>query len=72
MSDFGNGQQVTWDMGNGTARGTVADRFNRKVARRIRDRIVTRYGSPENPAYLIKQEDGSEVLMFGSELNSDQ
>ena len=68
MSDFGNGQQVTWDMGNGKAQGTIADRFNRKVARRIRDRIVTRYGSPDDPAYLIKQDDGSEVLMFGSEL----
>ena len=68
MSDFGNGQQVTWDMGNGKARGTVADRFNRKVARRIRDRIVTRYASPENPAYLVTQEDGSEALIFGSEL----
>ena len=67
-ADFSNGQKVTWDLGNGPAHGTIVDRFNRKVARRIKDRIVTRYGSSDNPAYLITQEDGNEVLMLGSEL----
>ena len=68
---YRSGQYVTWNWGNGTAKGQIAERFERKVTRTLKRSEVTRDGSAENPAYLIKQEDGDEVLKLGSELSAD-
>ncbi|MFO6445983.1 DUF2945 domain-containing protein [Erythrobacter sp. NE805] len=69
MSDtFRKGQQVIWDWGGGTATGTIRDRYVRKVTRRIKGSAITRNGDVDNPAYLIVQEDGDEVLKLASEL----
>lgn len=70
MASFDKGEEVRWDWGTGEARGTIADRFERKVVRKLKDSLITRYGTPENPAYLIKQADGDEALKLGSELKS--
>ncbi len=70
MASFDKGQDVRWDWGTGEASGTIADRFERKVVRKLKDSLVTRYGTPENPAYLIKQPSGDEVLKLGSELRA--
>ena len=67
-ANFPKGQQVSWDLGRGHAIGYVADRFERKVMRRLKDGLVTRYGTSEDPVYLITQADGTEVLILGSEL----
>lgn len=72
MADADNmfelGQVVRWDKGNGENRGTISGKFERKVARRMANGLVTRYGSAENPAYLITLDNGTEALMLGSEL----
>lgn len=68
---FRSGQHVTWNWGNGTAKGQIAERFERKVTRTLKGSEVTREGSAEDPAYLIRQNDGDEVLKLGSELNAD-
>lgn len=71
MSDtFRKGQTVTWDWGGGTATGKIKDRFTRKVTRKIKGSEITRNGDADNPAYLIEQEDGDEVLKLASELKS--
>lgn len=70
MANFDKGQDVRWDNGTGEANGTIADRFERKVVRKLKDSLVTRYGTPENPAYLIKRPSGDEVLKLGSELRT--
>lgn len=69
---FGTGQQVQWHWGNGIATGKIADRFERDVTRTLQGTQVTRHGSEENPAYLIRQEDGDEVLKLGSELEQQR
>lgn len=61
-------QYVKWDWGQGTAQGQIKERFEREVTRTLKGSEVTRDGSEDNPAYLIKQEDGDEVLKLGSEL----
>lgn len=69
MSDtFRKGQKVIWDWGSGSASGTIRDRYTRRVTRRIKGTEVTRNGDHDNPAYLIEQEDGDEVLKLASEL----
>lgn len=69
MNDtFRMGQKVLWDWGGGTAEGTIKDRYVRKVTRKIKGSEITRNGDRDNPAYLIEQEDGDEVLKLASEL----
>ena len=67
-NSFQTDQYVKWDWGDGTACGQIEERFEREVTRTIDGNEVTRDGSEDNPAYLIKQEDGDEVLKLGSEL----
>lgn len=69
-NSFQTGQYVKWDWGNGTACGQIEDRFEREVTRTLKGNEVTRDGSEDNPAYLVKQEDGDKALKLGSELEA--
>jgi hypothetical protein len=59
---------VEWDWGNGTATGKVREVFHEEVTRTLQGSEVTRKGSDDDPAYLIEQDDGDEVLKLHSEL----
>ncbi len=65
-----SGQKVSWNWGSGTAEGTIAERFDRRVQRTIKGTKVVKNGTPDNPAYLIEQENGGKVLKRGSELHT--
>lgn len=67
-NSFQTNQHVQWDWGNGTGKGQIKERFEREVTRTLKGSEVTRDGSEDDPAYLIKQEDGDEVLKLGSEI----
>jgi hypothetical protein len=67
-NSFQTGQYVEWNWGNGTGKGQIKERFEREVARTLQGSGVTKNGDADNPAYLIRQEDGDEVLKRGSEL----
>ena len=69
-NSFQTGQYVKWDWGNGTACGQIEDRFEREVTRTLKGNEVTREGDSDNPAYLIKRDDGDKVLKLGSELKA--
>lgn len=69
-NSFQTNQYVEWDWGNGTAKGQIEERFEREVTRTLKGSEITRKGSDEDPAYLIKQEDGDKVLKLGSELKA--
>ncbi|WP_086607183.1 DUF2945 domain-containing protein [Erythrobacter donghaensis] len=69
-NSFRTGQYVTWSWGQGTAKGQIKERFEREVTRTLKGSEVTRNGDADNPAYLIKQEDGDEILKLGSELEA--
>ena len=69
MGKFSKGDMVEWDWGNGTASGTVTEVFTSKVTRTIEGNEVTRNASHDDPAYLLKQDDGGKVLKSGSELS---
>ena len=68
MADFGKGDKVEWDWGDGTAVGTVEKTYDRKVTRTLQGTEVTRNGSDDDPALYIEQEDGSGVLKLSSEV----
>jgi hypothetical protein len=68
-NSFQTDQYVEWNWGDGKASGQIKERFEREVTRTLQGTEVTRDGDEDNPAYLIKQEDGDEVLKRGSELS---
>lgn len=69
MTDFSKGDQVEWHWGQGTASGKVKERFTDEVTRTIKGSEITRHASKDDPAYLLEQDDGGEVLKSGSELS---
>lgn len=66
--NFTHGTKVEWDWGNGTAEGKIDEKFTEKVTRTIKGSEVTRDASDDEPAYMVKQEDGGRALKSGSEL----
>ena len=62
------GDKVTWRWGKYQAYGEIVDKFEKNVERNIKGTRVKRKASAEKPAYLIRQEDGDEVLKSESEL----
>lgn len=66
--DIHIGDKVSWNWGNGTGTGKVTERFTSKVTRTISGTEVTRNATDDDPAYLIEQDDGDQVLKSGSEL----
>lgn len=69
-NSFQSGQYVKWNWGNGEGEGQIKERFEREVTRTLQGSEITKDGDEDNPAYLIKQEDGDEVLKRGSELKA--
>tara|TARA_R110002073_G_scaffold172563_11_gene329777 strand:- start:10308 stop:10526 length:219 start_codon:yes stop_codon:yes gene_type:complete len=61
-------QYVGWNYGSGTAKGQIKESYEQKVTKTIKGSEVTRNASEDEPAYLIEQEDGDEVLKSESEL----
>lgn len=62
------GEKVHWQWGKSEAEGKVHEKFTEPVSKKIGGTDVKRKASEENPAWLIKQENGSEVLKFEKEL----
>ncbi|EMI17971.1 hypothetical protein RMSM_05103 [Rhodopirellula maiorica SM1] len=66
---FQKNQYVRWNYGSGTAKGQIKESYKQKVTKTIKGNEVTRNASDDEPAYLIEQEDGDEVLKSESELS---
>lgn len=62
------GTLVRWKWGDGRATGTVQERHESEVTRTIEGNEVTRKGSSDDPALVITQDDGQEVLKLQSEV----
>lgn len=62
------GSKVKWSWGNGEGTGKVVERFTDDVTRTLKGSEITRHASEDEPAYLIRQEDGDEVLKSVTEI----
>lgn len=62
------GDNVKWKWGNGWGQGKITEVFTVKVTRSISGTEVVRNATQDDPAYLIEQEDGDQVLKSNSEL----
>lgn len=63
------GTRVQWQWGNGIAEGHIKQSYQEKITKTIKGSEITRNGSDDNPAYLIEQEDGDQVLKLHSEIS---
>jgi hypothetical protein len=68
MKNFSQGDKVKWEWGNGHGTGKVKKKYTSDVSKTINGSEIKRNASDDEPAYLIEQEDGDEVLKSGSEL----
>jgi hypothetical protein len=67
---FEIGESVEWNWGNGTAEGRIIERFTDQVTMSIKGSEVTRHADDDEPAFLIEQHDGDEVLKSITEIRS--
>ena len=71
MGSYKKGDRVSWAWGDGRAYGEIKEKFKEKVTRTLQGSEVTRDGSEDDPAILIEQEDGDEVLKLESEVRKE-
>jgi hypothetical protein len=62
------GEKVNWNYGKYKAEGIIKEKFTSRIERTFNGSKVTRNASPDEPAYLIVQKDGHQVLKSESEL----
>ena len=68
LDPFEPGERVKWKWGTHWAEGAVREVFTERVERVIKGARIVRNGEPENPAYLIVQDNEAQVLKKHSEL----
>lgn len=62
-------QYVKWNYGSGTTEGQIKESYKEKVTKTIKGNEVTRNATEDEPAYLVEQKDGDQVLKSESELS---
>lgn len=71
MTDtYNKGDEVEWSWGPSSAKGTVVETYKERVTKTLKGSEITRNADDGNPAYLIEQDDGDQVLKSHSELDS--
>lgn len=62
------GEKVNWKYGKGEAEGQIKEKFDKPVEKVIKGSTIKRNASKQEPAYLIEQKNGNEILKSESEL----
>ena len=62
------GDKVHWNWGKSQAEGTIKEKSEKTIVRKIKGTEVKRKASKEEPAYVIEQQNGNEVVKSESEL----
>ncbi|HEX8462739.1 MAG TPA: DUF2945 domain-containing protein [Segetibacter sp.] len=62
------GDKVHWAWGKSQAEGTIKEKSEKTITKKIKGTEVKRKASKEEPAYVIEQANGNEVVKSESEL----
>ncbi len=62
------GDKVHWNWGKSQAEGTIKDKSEKTIIKKIKGTEVKRKAGKEEPAYIIEQQNGTEVVKSESEL----
>ncbi|AHZ84613.1 hypothetical protein Bb109J_c1922 [Bdellovibrio bacteriovorus] len=68
MKPFKVHDKIQWQWLGRAITGTVEEVYLESVTRTIKGKKITRHGSPEKPAYLVKSDAGNEALKLHTEL----
>lgn len=68
LDPFRAGDRVQWRWGAHMAEGVVREVFTERVEVTIKGARIVRNGEPDNPAYLIVQDNDAKVLKKHSEV----
>ncbi|MES2802491.1 MAG: DUF2945 domain-containing protein [Bdellovibrionota bacterium] len=68
MAQFKMHSKVVWKWLGKTISGVVEEVFFKSVTKTIKGKKITRHGSKEKPAYLVKSEAGNLALKLETEL----
>lgn len=68
MTHFKKNQKVQWNYLGRAVHGVVEDVFHESVTKTIKGKKITRHGSEEKPAYLVRSDAGNIALKLESEL----
>lgn len=62
------GDKVHWNWGKSQAEGIIEEKSEKPITKKLKGTDVKRKASKEEPAYVIKQANGNEVVKSESEL----
>ncbi len=62
------GDKVHWNWGKSQAEGKIKEKSEKTLTKKIKGTKVKRKATKDEPAYIIEQEGGNEVLKSESEL----
>lgn len=68
MGKIKEGDKVSWKYGNGIGEGKVTEVHTTAFEKEVQGKVIKRNGTPEEPALLIKQDNGHEVVKSVSEV----
>jgi len=69
MTTVKKGDNVEWKYGKSKAEGKVAEVHKEDVNKNVQGKTIKRKGSKEEPALVIKQDNGKEVVKSASEVD---
>lgn len=62
------GDKVHWNWGKSQAEGTIKEKSEKTITKKIKGTEVKRNASKDESAYIIEQQSGTEVVKSESEL----
>ncbi|OIN58059.1 hypervirulence associated TUDOR domain-containing protein [Arsenicibacter rosenii] len=68
MATLKKGDEVSWKYGTGTANGRIDKVSDHDITKTIKGKQVKRKGSADEPALVIKQDNGNQVVKSASEV----
>jgi hypothetical protein len=68
MEKFKKNAKVEWQWAGSVISGTVEEIFTESVTKEIKGKKITRHGTPEKPAYLVRSQAGNLALKLATEL----
>lgn len=69
-SKFKKSSKVQWNWAGSVIEGKVEDVFTTSITKTIKGKKITRHGTPEKPAYLVKSSAGNLALKLETELKA--
>lgn len=72
MAQFKKSSKVQWKWLGRPINGVVEEVFKVSVTKTIKGKKITRHGSDDKPAYLVKSDAGNLALKLETELTSEK